>query len=146
MKTRGDLDGRVKTAGHPGRVSETAIGYLREVVEYGFGNSSGPGLRDRFERAFAQRFGVRHALAVCNGTATMHCGLAAAGVKPGDEVIVPPLTGDQRPKTRDQGTQSTERFGSWNRKIGKAGKGSGLSGRPALPVQTLPLTWGLEPC
>lgn len=46
----------------------------------------------RFEAAFAERFGVRNAIAVCNGTATMHCCLAAAGVKPGDEVIVPPLT------------------------------------------------------
>lgn len=77
---------------HPGRVSEKAMEYLREVVEYGFGNSSGPNMRWRFEQAFAKRFGVKHALAVCNGTATMHCGLAAAGVKPGEEVIVPPLT------------------------------------------------------
>ena len=77
---------------HPGRVTERAMDLLREVVEYGFGNSSGPNMAGRFERAFAERFGVRHAIALCNGTATMHCCLAAAGVKPGDEVIVPPLT------------------------------------------------------
>ena len=29
---------------HPGRVSEKALDYLREVVEYGFGNASGPGM------------------------------------------------------------------------------------------------------
>jgi len=77
---------------HPGRVSPKALEYLREVVEYGFGNSSGPDFVGRFERAFAERFGVAYAVAHCNGTATMHSGLGAAGVKPGDEVIVPPLT------------------------------------------------------
>ncbi len=80
------------TPRHPGRVSERAMDLLREVVDYGFGNSSGPNMAGRFEAAFAERFGVRNAIAVCNGTATMHCCLAAAGVKPGDEVIVPPLT------------------------------------------------------
>ncbi len=80
------------TPKHPGRVTERAMDLLREVVDYGFGNSSGPNMVGRFEKAFAQRMGVRNAIAVCNGTATMHCCLAAAGVKPGDEVIVPPLT------------------------------------------------------
>ena len=77
---------------HPGRVSAKALDYLREVTEYGFGNSSGPDLVGRFEKAFAERFGVRFAMGFCNGTATMHACLAAGGVKPGDEVIVPPLT------------------------------------------------------
>ena len=77
---------------HPGRVSSKALEYLREVVEYGFGNASGPDMGMRFEQAFAKRLGVKYAIAHCNGTATMHSCLAAAGVKPGDEVIVPPLT------------------------------------------------------
>ena len=46
----------------------------------------------RLERLFAETFGVRAALAHCNGTATLHTALAAVGVGPGDEVIVPPLT------------------------------------------------------
>ncbi len=65
---------------------------LREVVEYGFGNSVETGMLTRFEKAFAKRFGSKYAVGLCNGTATMHCALAALGVKPGDEVIVPPLT------------------------------------------------------
>jgi len=77
---------------HPGRISAKAMEYLKEVVEYGFGNSSGPGMTSRFEKAFAARIGMPFAIAHCNGTATMHSCLAAAGVKPGDEVIVPPLT------------------------------------------------------
>jgi len=77
---------------HPNRISPKALEYLKEVVEYGFGNSSGVGMTGRFEQAFAKRMGIKYAIAHCNGTATMHSCLAAAGVKPGDEVIVPPLT------------------------------------------------------
>lgn len=46
----------------------------------------------RFERAFAERVGARHAVAVSNGTAALHLALIAANVKPGCEVIVPALT------------------------------------------------------
>lgn len=47
---------------------------------------------DGFERAVADFCGARHAVAVCNGTAALHCAMQALGVGPGDEVIVPPLT------------------------------------------------------
>jgi perosamine synthetase len=77
---------------HPGRISEKALDYLQEVVRYGFGNSSGPRMTERFEQAFSKRYDVSYAIAHCNGTATMHSCLAAAGVRPGEEVIVPPLT------------------------------------------------------
>lgn len=45
-----------------------------------------------FERAFADYVGARYAIALCNGTATLHTALVALGVKPGDKVAVPPLT------------------------------------------------------
>ena len=45
-----------------------------------------------FEEAFAARHGVAHALAVTSCTAGLHLGLAALGVGPGDEVIVPAFT------------------------------------------------------
>ena len=35
---------------------------------------------------------ARHAVVVSNGTAALHCACAAAGIKPGDEVITTPLT------------------------------------------------------
>lgn len=44
------------------------------------------------ETTFARKFGANYAIAFCNGTATMHAALEAAGIGPGDEVIVPPLT------------------------------------------------------
>src|SRR3989344_1132957 len=77
---------------HPNRISSKALEYLKEVVDYGFGNSSGVGMVGRFERAFAQKIGINYAIAHSNGTATMHSCLAAAGVKPGDEVVTTPLT------------------------------------------------------
>jgi perosamine synthetase len=45
-----------------------------------------------FEKAFAEYVGAKYAIALCNGTATLHTALAALGVKPGDRVAVPPLT------------------------------------------------------
>lgn len=45
-----------------------------------------------FESAFAERLGVRHALAVNSATAALHLALDALGVGPGDEVIMPTFT------------------------------------------------------
>ena len=45
-----------------------------------------------FERQFATAVGARHAIALNNCTAALHLALLAAGVRPGDEVIVPSLT------------------------------------------------------
>jgi dTDP-4-amino-4,6-dideoxygalactose transaminase len=44
---------------------------------------------DDFERGLERRFGAPHATAVSSGTAALICGLAALGIGPGDEVIVP---------------------------------------------------------
>jgi 3-amino-5-hydroxybenzoate synthase len=45
-----------------------------------------------FERAFAKYHGVRHGIAVTNGTAALEVTLAALGIGPGDQVIVPDFT------------------------------------------------------
>jgi len=42
-----------------------------------------------FEQALAEYTGARHAIVVSNCTAALHLALVAAGVGPGDEVIVP---------------------------------------------------------
>ena len=45
-----------------------------------------------FENNFAQQHGVKYALAVTSCTTGLHLALAALGIKPGDEVIVPAFT------------------------------------------------------
>jgi perosamine synthetase len=47
---------------------------------------------ERFEKAFAEVAGTKHAISCSNGTAALHLALLALGVKPGDEVLVPTLT------------------------------------------------------
>ncbi len=46
----------------------------------------------QFEEAFAKYAGAKHAVAMNSCTAALHVSLAALGVGPGDEVIVPPIT------------------------------------------------------
>jgi perosamine synthetase len=53
--------------------------------------TTGPAV-ERFESAFAELVGAEHAVAVTNGTAALHLAMLAAGIGPGDEVIVPTLT------------------------------------------------------
>lgn len=74
------------------RVSDAARRYVQEVLDFGFHNCTGPGVTARLEKQFAEKFGVRYGVSHCNGTATMHACLLAAGVGAGDEVIVPTLT------------------------------------------------------
>lgn len=47
---------------------------------------------EEFEREFAVYCGVKHCVALSNGTAALHLGLLALGVQPGDEVITSPNT------------------------------------------------------
>ncbi len=54
-------------------------------------NGSGPCVQ-RFEKAFAEYVGTKHAVAMNSGTAALHASLLVAGVGPGDEVIVPSFT------------------------------------------------------
>lgn len=74
------------------RISSRAYQYVCEVLQSEFFGSKSAGMMKRLEQAFARRFGVQYAISFINGTATLHAALAAAGVGPGDEVIVPPLT------------------------------------------------------
>jgi perosamine synthetase len=47
---------------------------------------------EAFEAACADFVGAKHAVAVSSGTAALHAAMYAAGVGPGDEVIVPAIT------------------------------------------------------
>lgn len=63
---------------------------LKEPLTTGW-LTSGPKVR-AFEKAFAERHQVKHAIAVTSATTALHLALVALDIKPGDEVIVPAFT------------------------------------------------------
>ncbi len=70
--------------------SEDEVQRITAVLRSGWW-TSGPEV-DALERAFESRMGVRHAIAVANGTAALHLAFVALGIAAGDEVITPSLT------------------------------------------------------
>lgn len=65
--------------------------YVLDCLRSGWISSKGYYIA-AFEERFAEFIGVRHAISVCNGTVALHVALAALGIGPGDEVIVPTFT------------------------------------------------------
>jgi perosamine synthetase len=72
-------------------IAPNALAYVRDCIESGWISSAGTYI-SRFEEAFARYLGVRHAVTTTSGTTALHLALAAAGIGPGDEVVVPDLT------------------------------------------------------
>jgi dTDP-4-amino-4,6-dideoxygalactose transaminase len=66
------------------------IAAVTEVLKSGW-LSMGPKTQE-FEGRFARFLGVRHALAVANGTAALHLACEVLGLTAGDEVLCPALT------------------------------------------------------
>lgn len=80
----------------PVRVADTLLdgnelAYVTEAVETNWVSSAGPFVT-RFEHAFAEACGVRFGVACSSGTTALHLALAAAGIGPGDEVLIPTFT------------------------------------------------------
>ncbi len=65
--------------------------YLKDCLDSTFVSSIGKYV-DQFEAMLAAYTGARHAVAVVNGTAALQIAVQLAGVKPGDEVLVPALS------------------------------------------------------
>src|SRR4030042_3139289 len=70
------------------RIGEEELKYIKGAIEGGLKG----GFNKRLEEEFAKKFGVNFAISVNSGNSALHCALFACDVKPGDEVIVPPLT------------------------------------------------------
>jgi dTDP-4-amino-4,6-dideoxygalactose transaminase len=71
-------------------MTEADIAVVADVYRSGW-LSMGP-RTEQFEERLAAYTGARHAIAVTNGTAALHLICLAAGIGPGDEVIVPSMT------------------------------------------------------
>jgi perosamine synthetase len=65
--------------------------YVMDCLESTWISSRGKYI-EKFETAFADFCGVKHARSCTNGTTALHLALLALGVDPDDEVIVPTLT------------------------------------------------------
>jgi len=101
MQTHPDrppLDPRVLPCPGMGQclIGEEEAALVNQVMEsgllfryYGLKPGDKPAMADTLEREFCEMMGSRYALAVTSGTAALECALAALGVGPGDEVIVP---------------------------------------------------------
>jgi perosamine synthetase len=71
-------------------ITQAEIDEVADTLRSGW-LTTGPKTKE-FERRFAEYVGARHAVAVNSCTAALHIALAAAGIGPGDEVIVPTMT------------------------------------------------------
>ncbi len=76
---------------HEPRFAGNEWRYLKECLDSTFVSSVGPFV-DRFETMLAEYTGAKHAVAVVNGTAALHIALKLAGVRVGDEVLIPALS------------------------------------------------------
>src|SRR5689334_21192176 len=72
---------------------ESDVAAITQVAQSGqWGNPDCSGLVEKFENEFATFCGSKYAIACANGSVALRLALIASGVKPGDEVIVPPYT------------------------------------------------------
>ncbi len=65
--------------------------YVQDCISTGWISSSGKYVK-AFEEKFAEYCQVKYGVAVCNGTMALHLALVAAGIAPGDEIIIPNFT------------------------------------------------------
>lgn len=72
-------------------ITAREIDYVRDAAENAWFENAGM-FHERFEQAFALATGRRHAMALPSCTSGLHLALAALGIGPGDEVILPDVT------------------------------------------------------
>lgn len=72
-------------------LSGNELKYVKDCIETGWISSIGEYVK-KFEEGFSKYCGVKHGIAVANGTVALHLALEALGIKTGDEVIIPALT------------------------------------------------------
>lgn len=65
--------------------------YVMDALRSGWISSAGKYISE-FEASFSSYCGVKHGIAVCNGTAALHLALRSLGIDSGDEVIIPDFT------------------------------------------------------
>ncbi len=87
---RSPLPGFLEASGRSFGAEEERL--VLEALRSGCLSRNGGTMVKAFEKEFAAKLGVRHAMACSSGTASVHLAIAALDLEPGDEVIVPPIT------------------------------------------------------
>lgn len=72
-------------------VSDTEREFVLDCLRTGWISSAGKYL-EQFERGWADYCGMKHGIAVCNGTAALQIAVGLLDLNPGDEVIMPSFT------------------------------------------------------
>jgi perosamine synthetase len=72
-------------------ITRKEVDYVTDAVTNAWYDKAGV-WHARFEKAFADHLGVKHAMALPSCTSALHLALLACGVGPGDEVVVPEST------------------------------------------------------
>lgn len=72
-------------------ISQLEIGYVEDAIRNGWGKDCN-GYLNRFEEGFARYLGVSRAMATSSCTGALQIAMAALGIGPGDEVVVPDMT------------------------------------------------------
>ena len=80
----------IKVPFHRATMGEKEVNAVAEVIRSGWLTMGAKTFQ--FEREFASYVGARHAVAVSSCTAGLHLSLEAAGIGPGDEVLLPTTT------------------------------------------------------
>lgn len=93
VRTLRDIVGNARhdVALHEPRFAGNEWKYVKDCIDTGWVSTAGSYVGE-FEKRIARVCGTEHAISIVNGTAALHLALLIAGVKHGDEVIVPTLT------------------------------------------------------
>jgi len=92
----GAVDAVVGSAARPVELHEPRFGarereLVLDCIDTGWVSTAGKYVT-QFEQMIAAATGVRHGVAIVNGTAALHAALLVEGVRPNDEVILPTIT------------------------------------------------------
>lgn len=101
-------------------ITEAEIAFVTDAARHGWGERCYEYIA-KFEAAFCEHLGVKHAIATSSCTGALHMGLAAVGVEAGDEVILGDI--------------------NW---IASAAPVTYLGAKPVF-VDVLPDTWCIDP-
>ena len=72
-------------------ITEKEISYVNDAIKNGWGVNKNIYI-EKFEKSFTDKIGTKYGVSTSSCTGALHLGLAAIGIKKGDEIIVPEST------------------------------------------------------